>query len=991
MIDKKLKMDYKKEALKLIYKEIEGFDELDEKSRQYLLSLKMENLKYQHHEEKAKQRKKSAKQYIKTFSLVDEPKRLGLLNFKRGLTEAMYYEQSSEFLKNTSSYNGLNIRLFNKEDIFKFKNDIIKIIDESESYEDVYRLPMSYMYFKIYNKGEIIASTKACSLEKDTFEEDVDDLYKTLYSMLDEIVKRVYGYEALFTTETYSYIVFHVKSMYFPNPSCVSNWGKDLPKVINCGVFKIFTANDVNTSCITQCSQYVCNKEIDTLDGLIEEYNGNVCILTPQSYIKNIKHIKSYSDIRLFPSSPIKSLSIIDPAIVYLIIFKEHIGVIFDMTKPKYNRSVTTFSPLEKYIKSKDITVCFDIEAYFDPEDDVNQTNIPYLCCACIIYNNEIGNVVDFEGRDCVAQMIEYLVDVCSELNVKSVELIAHNGGAYDFHYILSSMFDPSIIQNILIRNNNFISFNFKHDNVKFYVKDSYSFLLCSLARAAQAFLTDNKDLRKTDFPHHVVKTQDDLYKVYKKWRSIDQDINVSVEKEKLLITSENIINYEVDGESRKLIDWSKDYCRNDVIVLSKVWIEFKQAVNDIFGSNVVDKSLTLAGLSFHLFKAHIDTSVELRHPNKEDYFNMRESLIGGRCVSINGIYEKIHCLDVKSLYPAAMAFYDQPYGNFKRVKERIKSELGIYYVKVTPCKYPKSNFFPIRFNNKIMYSNYGDKQYFGWYTTVDIDIGISEGHRIEYVPFDEDDNIGYSWAKKGRIFQKYIENVLYKLKLQYEQENNKVKRNVVKIIMNSLWGKFAQKWIDTDYMIKIDSDIDFNLENASQIWNTDFMLVKAIKKDQYSSKPIQNGIFTLSWARFHMKEIWDAGAINNAECIYSDTDSIFVRENSFDLNASFKLNGEYVKVIGEEIGQLELECTFNKLLCVGKKQYMGYYQYIDEDGNPEVLEKKRFKGIPAPFIIPELYTHLIQNGVANIKFLKFRREWGSVKGYIESKNIKAT
>lgn len=135
--------------------------------------------------------------------------------------------------------------------------------------------------------------------------------------------------------------------------------------------------------------------------------------------------------------------------------------------------------------------------------------------------------------------------------------------------------------------------------------------------------------------------------------------------------------------------------------------MEFKQAVNDIFGSNVVDKSLTLAGLSFHLFKAHLLPNVMLHHPKKEDYFNMRDSLIGGRCISLNGIYENTICLDVKSLYPAAMAFHDQPYGSFRRVTERPDEELGIYYVTVTPCKDPNSDFFPIRFNNKIVYTNY--------------------------------------------------------------------------------------------------------------------------------------------------------------------------------------------------------------------------------------------------------------------------------------------
>ncbi|KAF5139560.1 hypothetical protein G9O61_00g022760 [Vairimorpha ceranae] len=115
---------------------------------------------------------------------------------------------------------------------------------------------------------------------------------------------------------------------------------------------------------------------------------------------------------------------------------------------------------------------------------------------------------------------------------------------------------------------------------------------------------------------------------------------------------------------------------------------------------------------------------------------NMKDSLIGGRCISVNGIYENILCLDVKSLYPAAMAFYDQPYGQFRRVQQRMIEELGIYYVRVIPHTKINSNFFPVRYNNKITYNNYGSTQYNAWYTSVDIDIGISEGHDIQYIPF---------------------------------------------------------------------------------------------------------------------------------------------------------------------------------------------------------------------------------------------------------------
>jgi hypothetical protein len=99
-------------------------------------------------------------------------------------------------------------------------------------------------------------------------------------------------------------------------------------------------------------------------------------------------------------------------------------------------------------------------------------------------------------------------------------------------------------------------------------------------------------------------------------------------------------------------------------------------------------------------------------------------------------------------------------------------------------------------------------------------------------------------------------------------------------------------------------------------------------------------------------------------------------------------INGEIVSCIGNSMGQLEVEHTFDELICVGKKQYMGKYVVGDK-----ILYKKRFKGIPMQYITPELYTHLLESKehTVQVNFLKFKREWGSVSGYIESKVVTAT
>ena len=39
-----------------------------------------------------------------------------------------------------------------------------------------------------------------------------------------------------------------------------------------------------------------------------------------------------------------------------------------------------------------------------------------------------------------------------------------------------------------------------------------------------------------------------------------------------------------------------------------------------------------------------------------------------------------------------------------------------------------------------------------------------------------------------------------------------------------------------------------------------------------------------------------------DTECIYSDTDSIFVRKEEFNLNSVFELNNQKIPVIGTDV-----------------------------------------------------------------------------------------
>ncbi|KAJ2654107.1 hypothetical protein IWW48_006309 [Coemansia sp. RSA 1200] len=948
-----------------------------------------------------------APRQVMTRVLNEPPRRF------KGVPES--FDKSCEFANlepSPRSMVGGRVLAFRRETLDSFGDEIRAMLQTAADYDathDTQCAYTSYACLHIWAGGQRRLGTRTIALTMRDLSKNLDYLYYEEFEpMVADIEQAQHYYEVVFEAAEPCYVHFYFKVQHYLEPGCWASWGDRVKTVEDFKLFDLFTANEAVGDCVLQCARRVWGPDAteDCIAAFIARADAMVVILTPRAYVQDIYSISNYGDLSIDPLSPVKTLSVIDPSMIYLLHWRGHIGVMENLKSQPVNPMFTRFRPLHKFPNCERLTVCFDIECYFDPASETK--HVPYLCCACFVYDDVPGNVMEFEGRDCVAQMVEWAAETARDIGLDSVELIAHNGGGYDFHYILSSMHNPSAVTNILVRNNHFVGFSFVFNDVDFSVKDSLNFVLCSLSKAARAFLSNSKGkddgsvvLNKTDFPHHEVRSSADLQRTFQEWVAVEQNVNTTVQKERMLVTVDHIVRFKENGHARKLIDWAREYCCNDVIVLAHVWVRFKNTVAEVFNCRIVDQTHTLAGMSFRLFEAHLPVGVKLHHPLRKDFVNMRAALIGGRCISMNGLWHDVACLDVKSLYPAAMAFYDQPYGPYHRVKDEVPGELGIYRVRVIPSRNCEESgsfnfgFFPLRTQSEdVTYRPDGSAagEYVAWYTSVDIAIGREEGHTIVPVAFDDVGGyVGYVWRRRGKIFAEYVQGVLYRLKLQYEQAGDAEKRHVIKIIMNSLWGKFAQKWMDTQYRIVREEEADLVANRCFKVWDTDHMLVKSTKPKTRSSKPVQNGVFVLSWARWHMKKLWTAVATSpGAVCLYSDTDSMMVRADEIALDATVEINGCQVPAIGSELGQLECEQRFEDLICVGKKQYMGK---CNGGGSGEPVYKFRFKGVPQNCIKPDMYAYLLENpdNRAQIEFLKFRREWGAVHGYIESKVVSAT
>jgi hypothetical protein len=171
-----------------------------------------------------------------------------------------------------------------------------------------------------------------------------------------------------------------------------------------------------------------------------------------------------------------------------------------------------------------------------------------------------------------------------------------------------------------------------------------------------------------------------------------------------------------------------------------------------------------------------------------------------------------------------------------------------------------------------------------GVFTSVDIQNAIDAGYQVEF------QNKCLVYEKSDKVFGSYVDK-FYKLKETAEREDNKVKRSVAKLMLNSLYGKTLQKAIFNTTTI-INDVFEFNkfvLEHDLtdySILNENKMIVSGTtkNKDEMIRKPCQLGAFVTAYSRkfmlFFMKVI--DPTLKSFMFTYTDTDSLHIKADGY-------------------------------------------------------------------------------------------------------------
>ncbi len=376
-------------------------------------------------------------------------------------------------------------------------------------------------------------------------------------------------------------------------------------------------------------------------------------------------------------------------------------------------------------------------------------------------------------------------------------------------------------------------------------------------------------------------------------------------------------MNYKNDGPPTEE-EWQ--YCIRDCEIVMKALLRMRELCA-VLRPTIASQALSVYCRKYLPCNIYIN---ELDNTFEESYFGGRvEAYYVGKCADF--------CYDINSLYPFVMKTgrYPHPASFVKRTnvtlskfKEILMKYEGnaVLKVEVKSCDKP---ILPVKHDGKLVFP-IGRLR--GRWNFPEIRLALNH-NQIEIVEIEE---VVYS-TRSLSPFDAYVVD-LYNMRMNSKNEADKL---IFKLLLNSLYGKFAQKYRDETKYVRSKAELD----KAREKYGAAIKRVELMKDDLIAIHITSEEVFArhdvVSWASYVTSYAriynWQLQyQIENQYRIpvhYTDTDSFFVGQQLPDAS-----------LIGKELGKLKLEKKKITHIFAPKD-----YEYVNEKG--EV--KRKLKGVP--------------------------------------------
>lgn len=432
-------------------------------------------------------------------------------------------------------------------------------------------------------------------------------------------------------------------------------------------------------------------------------------------------------------------------------------------------------------------------------------------------------------------------------------------------------------------------------ERMVFLIRDSYKMINVGLEKFSKMFGLKNKKQEAIAYTYfnyvNINKKKNSVKKYMKHLKEADKSVF-----EKIMKEDGKLFNY--NGKTFDAMAYYKFYLKQDVMTLYEGLEKFQALMNKITNQSIYE-CLTISRFAFEFFaEKWAFEGVYKTKGNLRQY--MAQAVYGGR-VHVNTeikkkvIKEVINDYDANSLYPSAfyrMCIEKQGLAKGKakvlQEEEKTYSELekkDYYIVTVRINKINKKLDNPfIQVKNDDDISDYvnelpNNKPII---TTID-KITLEDYIKFHNIEFDIIKGVYFDEGFNNRMGR--ICNNLYQERLIYKAEENDAMAAILKLILNSTYGKTIPKksFIKINYVNQNDfNNFMFNhyhniIGPAVKINGWQYKIKTATTDDSYNLASV--GIKCLSMSKRIMNEVMALASKHGIKIFYQDTDSMHMRD----------------------------------------------------------------------------------------------------------------
>ena len=578
---------------------------------------------------------------------------------------------------------------------------------------------------------------------------------------------------------------------------------------------------------------------------------------------------------------------------------------------------------------------------YADTETVVEGDEGKHVIFLTGIINETDEDSQTYAGANCINEMLDYVYN--DSTSYEKVIVYFHNL-KYDINILGRSLLFKKSIE----KSGNYYEVDILYRGRTMSLRDSYKLISKPLRNFQKAFNLPFGKKEAIAYEFYKLNTPE-IVSVEEYSNRLRNDEERKIFMEALEEDKNDIQLFDYDGKNFNCLEYYKYYLNFDCLTLRGGMVKFNENINELTnGTLSTSNVLTTSSLGHHFMSGKgVYNNVYQCKGNLRAY--IAKAIAGGR-VHVN---EKYVCAEIKSgvsyidacsLYPSAMNRLGREGGYatgeavYFQGTPPADNSYFIATVEITEIKKNQQMpFVCVKDNkNRIQYVNNLD----GSTTVIIGKITLEDLVRFHQIEYKFIEGVYWTGERNGGISD-VIQN-LYNSRLTYKKSGNALMSEMVKLVMNSAYGKTIMKTSKSEIVYR--NNIEYVekyydvIESFADKGMNQYRIKKYCSDNSYNMASV--GVQILEMSRRIMNELFDVANDMKAPIYYTDTDSL-----SIDSAGLPCVIDEYKNRYGRNLMGDTLET----------------FQY-DFDFKSE-LDKKEIKSVASIFLGRKAYIHTVSDG----------------------------